>query len=313
MEKAKLALSLDEQLYHLEQNKNLLITDYGYARSMLEQIGYFALISGYKAPFKNLTTKNYRDGVTFEDIVALYNFDKELRELSLKYILQVERHIRSLLSYHFTQKHGASQECYLNLKNYSSIPSYSAGISRLVSTLDNLANRNSDYPYINHQRKTHGNVPLWVLISALSLGSLSKFCQYTTSDIQTKISLNFTHVNENQLVKFLKVLTKFRNVCAHGERLFSFQTKDDIPDTPLHQKLDIPKKGNFYICGKHDMFALVISLRYLLPSGDFLRFKAQLITTINRFLSSSSALPEQALYRYMGFPENWKKISRYKK
>jgi len=269
--------------------------------------------SGYKAPFKNPTTKSYRDGVSFQDIVALYDFDKELRELCLKYILQIERHIRSLLSYHFTQKHGALQQCYLKPANYSSIPKYSAGISRLIATLDNLANHNSDYPYINHQRKVHGNVPLWVLINALSLGSLCKFYQYTTADIQTKISLNFTHVDEDQLVKYLKVLTKFRNVCAHGERLFSFNTKDDIPDTPLHQKLEILKKGNMYTCGKHDLFALVISLRYLLPNKDFLWFKTQLITAINRFLSASSALSEQELYRYMGFPENWKKISRYKK
>lgn len=179
--------------------------------------------------------------------------------------------------------------------------------------MDNLANRNSDYPYINHQRKVHGNVPLWVLISALSLGSLCKFYQYTTPNIQTKISLHFAHVDESDLVKYLKVLTKFRNVCAHGERLFSFHTKDDIPDTTLHHKLGISKKGKSYICGKHDLFALMISLRYLLPNADFLRFKIQLITLINRYLSASSALSEQDLYRYMGFPENWKKIAQYKK
>ena len=113
--------------------------------------------------------------------------------------------------------------------------------------------------------------------------------------------------------QFLSVITKFRNVCAHGERLFSYQTKDAIPNTVLHQKLKIAPKGSSYTYGKHDLFALVISLRYLLPSEDFLSFKAQLITTINRFLSASAALSEQELYRFMGFPENWKKISRYKK
>lgn len=313
MTTAKQVLSLDDQLLHLENNKNLEIPDRDYARLMLKQIGYFSLISGYKAPFKNPTTKKYRDGVTFEDITALYNFDKELRELFLKYILQIERHVRSLLSYYFTQKHGALQSCYLDPQNYSNIPSYSTGILKLISTLDRLANRNSDYPYINHQRTRHGNVPLWVLISALSLGSLSKFYQYITPDIQTKISLNFIHVDENQLMQYLKVLTKFRNVCAHGERLFSYQTKDDIPDTILHTKLGISKKGISFVNGKHDLFALVICFRYLLPNEDFLRFKAQLITTINHFHSASSALPECDLYRYMGFPENWKNISRYKK
>lgn len=72
MTTAKQVLSLDDQLLHLENNKNLEIPDRDYARLMLKQIGYFSLISGYKAPFKNPTTKKYRDGVTFEDITALY-------------------------------------------------------------------------------------------------------------------------------------------------------------------------------------------------------------------------------------------------
>ena len=77
MTTAKQVLSLDDQLLHLENNKNLEIPDRDYARLMLKQIGYFSLISGYKAPFKNPTTKKYRDGVTFEDIVA---FDNEFTE-----------------------------------------------------------------------------------------------------------------------------------------------------------------------------------------------------------------------------------------
>ena len=58
MATAKQVLSLNEQIRHLEQNKHLIIADHDYARYMLERIGYFALISGYKAPFKNPTTKN---------------------------------------------------------------------------------------------------------------------------------------------------------------------------------------------------------------------------------------------------------------
>ena len=54
-------------------------------------------------------------------------------------------------------------------------------------------------------------------------------------------------------------MTKFRNVCAHGERLYSYQTRNDIPDTALHHKLGIPKNGTQYSMGKHDLFAIVIA------------------------------------------------------
>ncbi len=306
-------LSFDDQLNYLENNKNLTISDHEYAKRMLQQIGYFGLIGGYKTPFKNPTTKKYKDATNFEDIVALYKFDENLRELFLKYILQIERHMRSLLSYYFTDKHGEQQSHYLNPANYSSNPRHTTDIKHLISTLGNLATHSSDYPYINHQRTNYGNVPLWVLVSGITFGSLSKFYRFTTQDLKAKISKHFDKVNEKQLEQYLRVITKFRNVCAHNERLYSYQTKNDIPNTAIHQKLGISQSGSQYVCGKHDLFALVIAFRYLLPDDNFKKFKACLARILTHYLKESGAMSETDLYRYMGFPSNWKKISGYRK
>lgn len=306
-------LSFEAQIHYLETDKNLRIPDHEYARTMLKRIGYFSLIGGYKLPFKNPTTQKYQDGTRFEDIVALYHFDENLRELFLKYILKIERHIRALLSYHFTEKYGEQQSEYLNPANYAMSRKNADGINRLVSALGKLANHNSDYPYINHQRQAYGNVPLWVLFNGVTFGSLSKFYGFTTQDIQSKVAKNFDKVNQKQLEQYLSVITKYRNVCAHGERLFSYQTRNDIPDTALHAKLGIPKNGSQYIMGKHDLFAVVITFRYLLPSEDFTRFKASLTSVIQHYLRSPGAMSDIDLYRYMGFPSNWKKLTAYKK
>lgn len=310
---AKPFLTFQAQISFLEQDKNLLVENHSFAEAMLAQIGYFSLIGGYKTPFKKPTTQKYKDGTRFEDIVALYHFDENLRELFLKYILKVERHIRASLSYHFTEKYGESQAMYLNSANYSQNGKYANGIQKLIETLDKLANRNSDYPYINHQRKVYGNVPLWVLINGVTFGSLSKFYKFTTQDIQSKVARNFEKVNQKQLEQYLGVMTKFRNVCAHGERLYSYKTRDDIPDTALHQKLGISKSGTQYSMGKHDLFAMVIAFRYLLPHDDFKRFKATLTSVIRHYLNTPGAMDESTLYTYMGFPANWNKITAYKK
>ena len=306
-------LSFEAQIHYLETDKNLRIPDHEYAKTMLKRIGYFSLIGGYKLPFKNPTTQKYQDGTRFEDIVALYHFDENLRELFLKYILKIERHIRALLSYHFTEKYGEQQSEYLNPANYAMSRKNADGINRLVSALGKLANHNSDYPYINHQRQAYGNVPLWVLFNGVTFGSLSKFYGFTTQDIQSKVAKNFDKVNQKQLEQYLSVITKYRNVCAHGERLFSYQTRNDIPDTALHAKLGIPKNGSQYIMGKHDLFAVVITFRYLLPSEDFTRFKASLTSVIQHYLRSPGAMSDIDSYRYMGFPSNWKKLTAYKK
>ena len=305
-------LTFDEQIAYLE-TKNLLIPEHERAKELLKRIGYFSLVSGYKTPFKNPTTKNYADGTRLGDIAALYFLDEDLRELFLKYILKIERNMRALLAYFFSQKHGEGQTAYLNPQNYATTPKNREGVRRLVSTLDHLANRNSDYPYINHQRQIYGNVPLWVLLNGVSFGTLSKFYQYAAQDIQTGVAKNFVKVNRKQLEQYLSVLTKFRNVCAHGERLFSYQTRNDIPDTALHKKLKLPMVGTQYCCGKRDLFAVVIALRYLLPDHDFKQFKTSLANVIRRYLRASGAMAEANLFQYMGFPQNWARITAYQK
>ena len=82
-------LTIQEQILFLVNEKNILIEDPIFAESKLKQIGYFSLIGGYKLPFKNLSTNKYKNGTRFEDIVALYYFDENIRELFLKYILKV--------------------------------------------------------------------------------------------------------------------------------------------------------------------------------------------------------------------------------
>mgnify|MGYP004592031559 CR=1 FL=1 len=56
---------------------------------ILKQTSYYSLISGYKDIFKNPTTKKYKDGTRFEDIVELYYFDELLRQLFLRYLIKV--------------------------------------------------------------------------------------------------------------------------------------------------------------------------------------------------------------------------------
>ena len=70
--------------------------------------------------------------------------------------------------------------------------------------------------------------------------------------------------------QFLSVLTKYRNVCAHGERLFTYRTVDVIADTPLHKKLSLLQSGNQYEKGKQDFSEKVVAKP--LKSGALLLF-----------------------------------------
>ena len=116
---SKIFLTYDQQIEKLKNEKNLQINDITYAKEILRQTSYYSLIGGYKDIFKNPTTKKYKDGIRFEDIVELYYFDESLRQLLLRYLIKVENEVKSQVSYYFTEKHGENQKEYLNTANYN--------------------------------------------------------------------------------------------------------------------------------------------------------------------------------------------------
>ena len=77
----KIFLNYDQQIEKLKNEKNLLINNEAYAKEILKQTSYYSLIGGYKDIFKNPTTKKYKDGTRFEDIVELYYLDVYKRQL----------------------------------------------------------------------------------------------------------------------------------------------------------------------------------------------------------------------------------------
>ena len=310
MQTPKKFSSFSDQVSWISDEKGIKIKDREYAEEMLRQIGYFPLMGGYKHLFRISNTKKYKAGTSFEEIVSLYKFDAELRELFFKYLLQIERQMRSLMSYYFTEMYGAEQKQYLDANNYNNTKRNHATIVKLIATLKRAATT-TDYTYINYYRKTYGEIPLWVLANVLTFGNLSKMFRVFPQSLKSKVSKNFEPLNQHQMEQFLSVLTKYRNVCAYGERLFTYRTVDAIADTPLHKKLSLPQSGNQYEKGKQDLFAVVIAFRYLLPGKDFLEFKRKLIKEIDRVNREVEHISEVELLNKMGFSENWKSITKY--
>lgn len=166
-------LTYAQQIQKLK-DKNLVIPDEPSATAILHRYGYFALITGYKDLLKNRTTKCYLDGTTFDDIVAIYHFDEQLRELTFRYLLHIERHIRSSLSYSFCDLYGENQSAYLDKHKYDISSAFKEReVDKLIGRfLSPLITRPTKYPYIEHHKTSHHNVPLWVLVGALTFGTL---------------------------------------------------------------------------------------------------------------------------------------------
>ena len=313
MKSIKPFLTYSQQIQHLSQNKGLIVNDLSAAQDALKKVSYYALIGGYKDLFYDRMTRTYKAGTTFDDILLLYNFDDALRDLVFKYIRIIEQEMRSHISYHFCEMYSNKQSEYLNPLNYYNTKHSKSSIPKLISILNYTANNDLEHEYIVYQRKTYGNVPLYAVMKTLTLGQTSKMYSLLSPSLKSRISKHFSGVSQLDLTMHLRLLTHFRNVCAHNERLFSYKDRYDIPDTTLHKKLSIPMRGQQYVVGKKDMFSVVISFRYLLSDNDFFTFKKALNALIQKTVKGSPNLSEQLLLDSMGFPSNWKMITRYKK
>lgn len=305
--KKKHFLIYEDQIAFLQEKKNLEISDIEYAKKILFKTGYFPLINGYKEIFKNPDTNLFQIGVRFEDIYELYLFDNDLRSIFIKYILTVERNIKSSLSYHFCLTYGDMQEDYLNADNHDHIGKKEYIVNVMLKIMKGQLRSDSDFTYIRHYMKQYGYVPLWVLLNVLTIGQLSKIYTCQKGRIQIKVCQDFGPIKINEMAKILAVMTKFRNVCAHNDRLFDYRTKDAILDMKIHERLMICRIQGRYQYGKNDLFALVIILKSLLPIDEFKQFFHDLKSCFK-----NHPIHNEILER-MGFPKNWARIGRIKK
>ena len=90
--------SVEEQIEKLKQ-QNLIIEDEDFAKKYLEIFGYFNLIKGYRSPyiFTDASGLHYRSGITFNQILSLYMFDKNLRNAVIASMLDLEEHIKKYI------------------------------------------------------------------------------------------------------------------------------------------------------------------------------------------------------------------------
>lgn len=276
-------------------------------KKILQHEGYYNLINGYKEPFlKNKDPERYLEGTTVEEIFALYEFDRSIREIFLRSILHVETNVKNLISYRFSEKYG--HDNYLLYKNFDTTKrDASKNISSLISSVQGQIASHSLDPNISHYLKNHGYIPMWVLCGILTFGNMSKFYSLMKQPDRQSISAIFK-ISDNMLENFLNYLTAIRNFSAHGNRLYCFRSGKPLIDTMVHAALGIQKEQEQYINGRNDLFAAVIVLKHLLSNNEFRSFYRSLNGAINKLSSKLHVVTIEQILCIMGFPESWKDI-----
>lgn len=173
------------------RSSGLRIEDEDVCRRVLADIGYFPVVNGYQSFFRDPSTRVYREGATFGDILALYEFDVELREIMLDALLKVETKIRSALAYEFCAAYGESQSKYLDARCYATSKGAKRVLPKLLNMLDYIANKDTSHEYLAYYRRAYKNVPLWVAVNAMTIGQTSKMLTALRDSEKAKIAKRF--------------------------------------------------------------------------------------------------------------------------
>lgn len=238
--------------------------------SIIKQHGYYSIVNGYGDSFEQIDTKykHYSSDTSFEDIYAQFFIDRQLGKLLLPYLLDIEDHFSSVLSYavaeHFDVNNFFADDrknpdptviSYLSYTHYPNAP-----IDVLKQLHDMSLNCRDDPTHWYIINKNH--VPSWILFMNAELGTLTRYYKICPSSIKKEVTdellpvkyslngfLNFenrryssgktstqkTDSAKSHRGKFiysgLELMREFRNCIAHNSRVYVHTSNASLPMT----------------------------------------------------------------------------------
>ena len=299
--------SLDEQIKILKE-KGLVINDEDKTKEILFRENYF-FINGYRHLFQRENIDNkFIAGTTFDELYGTFIFDRNIRNIMLKYILIIEKNIKSIIGYLMSRKYGFKEKEYLNPKNFNQD---NIKIRQVYDVLNKVKRQlrvnGKQHAATSHYMNNYGYIPMWVLVKVLSFGIISEL--YGILRIEDQISIaSYYGLNTSTLMTYLQILSNFRYLCAHEDILYDHRLQKVIPDCKYHECLNIEKVDNEYKYGKNDLFALIIIMKEMLSKEEFNDMFYQIGYEVDILDGKVETVPLKTILNKMGFPSNFRDI-----
>ena len=299
--------TIEEQIDILKY-KGLVINDVDKTKELLLRENYFFL-SGYRHLFMlNHKDDRFIKGTTFEELYALFQFDRNLRNILFKNLLIVENNLKSIFSYKLSKKYGIREKDYLKMSNFSQDIRKVRQVNDVLNKIKRQIKLNGrQHSATLHYLSNYGYVPLWILVKLLSFGMINEF--YSILKPEDKLSISeYYNLDVETLGLYIGLLANYRNLCAHEDIVFEHRTQKEIPDTKYHWELKIPLTNDEYIYGKNDIYAVIIMLKYMLNAIDFRTFIKEIDYELSLLDGKVNIIEQEKILDRMGFPSNWKDI-----
>lgn len=285
---------------------------------ILERENYYNVINGYKELFlaSSATATSdevYRVGTTFDEVYALYNFDRAIRNIYLKHLLKLENTFKTVIAHEFSAKYG--HDNYLKMENFdiSNERNISASIKLIGDIQQEIARQMSKHHQIvTHYMTEHGYIPLWVLVNVLTFGKIENFYKNMKPTDKTTVARQF-NLHPNELAKFMHMLALARNKGAHDERFFDIKFRERIHTRSIKNfsSLGIARASDgSYTYGTNDAFAIAIMFALLLSKSDLNEFISLMKSEFNKLQKQLHTIPSTDIMSIMGYPSTWTNLTQ---
>lgn len=228
--------SFEDQLALLE-SRGMNVGDRAAALAYLERVGYYRL-SAYWYPFRRwelqqdqqngairyTRTDDFLPDTHFRDAVALYLFDKQLRQMTTDALERIEVALRVDIAYLLGKRNTFAHLHASELHPTFALRPEGANGTVHATWLDRYAKlvAQSKEDFVKHYHQTHGpDLPIWVAVELLDFGALSKLFAMMKVGDQQAIAQKYGIAEWQVFQSWLRSLSYLRNLCAHHSRLWN--------------------------------------------------------------------------------------------
>ncbi|BFM05833.1 Abi family protein [Halioxenophilus aromaticivorans] len=208
--------SFAEQVQKL-QDHGLHVPDSASAEFYLSQLNYYRF-AAYCLPFEqDHETHQFIAGTSFDDVLNVYIFDRELRLLLLDAIERIEVSLRTQMAYHLSHNH-ATAHPHLKPEIFFNPVIYGGSISKLSNDV-----RNSKEDFIKHLTRKYEELlpPIWAVVELMTMGQLSKWFSNINARSDRQAISRVYGVDEKIMTSYCEHLSLVRNHAAHHARLWN--------------------------------------------------------------------------------------------
>ncbi|WP_086476966.1 Abi family protein [Arenibacter amylolyticus] len=277
----KQALTISQQINQLKK-RGLIISNEALATAYLSHISYYRLGEYWYVMQSDKENHIFKPNSNFTDVVALYNFDAELRILLFGIIEKIEISLRTKLIYHLS--HEIDPWWFQNFTLFTD----SMALVKTLSNLQEELSRTKDESIKNHKKKHKDDLrfpPSWKSLEQTSFGALSKLYGNLKPTVKSKdvIAKELGAVNHTYLPSWLQSIAQIRNFCAHHSRLWNRNLPGTVkllpkPPNPWIRNLEnIPKQHEFQKLYVH-MCLMKYLLNVIQPNNTFMQQLDNLFT-----------------------------------